>query len=86
MANWFKAAFPVLQLQEAAEKVLLGLAELGHVHRRWSAAEHRAQRNHQDLQRIMPPGIDRPWILKSLQARSQFFHLMLYDPENLPRK
>ena len=76
----------VLQLQDAAEKILLGLAELGHVHRRLPATEHRAQRNHHDLQQIVPPGIAGPWILKRLKARPQSFHPTLHRSQNLSRR
>jgi hypothetical protein len=75
-----------LQLQEAAQKALLGPAKLGHVHRRLPAAEDRAHRDHQDLQQIVPPGIARPWILDLLKARRKPDHQILHRPKTRQRR
>ncbi len=73
-----------LQLQEAVEKILLGLAELGYVHQRLSAAQDRAHRNLQDFHKIMTPGIAGPWVLELLRACRKRFHPTLCTVNRLP--
>ncbi len=49
---------PVLQLQKVAEEFLLGLGKYGHVDRGLAAGQDGAQRDHQNLPKVVPSGVD----------------------------
>ena len=61
------AGHAVLQPEKAAQERLFGLGEQRHVHRALAAAQHRAQRDHQQLMEIVQTGIAGSRILQSLQ-------------------
>src|SRR4051812_501538 len=65
----------MLQGQKTAQERFLVLGELGHVHRALPATQHRAQRNHQDFQQIMPTGIAGARIFQPFKAGDEPVHV-----------
>jgi hypothetical protein len=64
----------VLQPEEAAQEPQLDAGELRHVGAVFSAGKHRAQRDHQHLQQIVPTGVARPRIVQALKAGCEAVH------------
>ena len=64
----------VLQFQETAEELLLGLGKLGHIHGALPATQYGAKRNHQQFQQIVAPGIARARIVQPFKASAEPFH------------
>ncbi len=62
------ARHPVLQLQKAAEELLLGFGEDRHVDRRLTARQDRAQCDHQDLRQIMAFGVGASRVFHIVKA------------------
>jgi hypothetical protein len=60
---------PVRQPENAAQKRLFGLGEQRHVDRALATAQHRAQRDHQNLMEIMQTCVAGSRIFQALPAR-----------------
>ena len=69
---------PVLQLQKVAEEFLLGLGKYGHVDRGLAAGQDGAQRDHQNLPKIVPSGIDSARVLQRGEAVVEPLHRSLH--------
>jgi hypothetical protein len=74
----------LFELQELPKKRFLLPCEQRHVRSILPAAQHRAQRDDHDLDKIMPPGVAGARIRQILETSRQAFHASLQPPR--PRR
>src|SRR5664279_3620654 len=74
------------QREKAAQKGLLDLGKQCHVHRSLTAAQHAAERNHQQLLEVMQSSIAAARIFQPFPTRSKLFQRFLAGHEVPPTK
>ena len=67
----------VLQLEKAAQKGLFGFRKPLHRHRTLTAAQHRAQRDHQQFVEVVQPGIAGARVFQPLPAGDELIQAVL---------
>jgi hypothetical protein len=68
------AGHAMLKLEETPQERLFRRRERCHVHRALTAAQHRAEGDHQQVMEVVQTGIARPRVLQLLPAGNKLVH------------